>query len=108
MTPKSITLSTISFAICLLGCILSLLSGCEQKMDYNLQVEGLHYIDDSPVRISVKDGKIIEIERIQQLSDTSENRYIAPGLIDNQVNGYVGFSFVNTGGELTLTGVKEL
>ena len=71
------------------------------------QIEGLFYLDHLPVRIEILNGKIISIIRIQELSDKNSKVYIAPGLIDNQVNGYNGVSFVDMGGELTLEGIKK-
>lgn len=64
------------------------------------QVEGLFYLDHSPVRVEIKDGKIINVVRISELSDKDNKNYIAPGLIDNQVNGYNGVSFIYEGYEL--------
>lgn len=71
------------------------------------QIEGVFYFDHSPVRVDILNGKIANITRIEELTDKSSNIYIAPGLIDNQVNGYMGVSFVDMGGELTMAGIKE-
>lgn len=71
------------------------------------QIEGLLYLDHTPVRVDISNGKIINITRIQELTDKNSRLYIAPGLIDNQVNGYNGVSFVDMGGELTLAGIKK-
>lgn len=57
------------------------------------QFEGLFYLDQSPVRIDVVNGRITGITRIKELSTKNRNIYIAPGLIDNQVNGYSGVTF---------------
>jgi N-acetylglucosamine-6-phosphate deacetylase len=57
------------------------------------QIEGLLYSDEKPVSITFKNGVIVEIKRISKLSDKSNTVYIAPGLIDNQVNGFNGVSF---------------
>ncbi len=84
------------------------LNGCKKKAEYDLQLEGIHYRDKTPVRIDIKDGNIVGIEQIARLTDRSNETIIAPGLIDNQVNGYIGYSFVNTGKELTLEGIKDL
>lgn len=64
------------------------------------QVEGLFYLDHSPVRVEIKDGKITNVVRISELSDKDNENYIAPGLIDNQVNGYNGVSFIYEGYQL--------
>lgn len=64
------------------------------------KVEGLFYLDGKPVSIVIRDGKISEINRIDNLPASQETIYIAPGLIDNQVNGYNGVSFSFGEGEL--------
>lgn len=68
-------------------------------------VEGLFYLDHTPVRVEYKDGKITRIVRIEKLSEENSRVFVAPGLIDNQVNGYMGVSFVDTGRELTAAGI---
>ena len=57
-------------------------------------IEGLFYFDQSPVRIEITNGKITNILRIKELSEKKGRIYIAPGFIDNQVNGYNSVSFV--------------
>ena len=69
-------------------------------------LEGLFYLDHTPVRVEIKDGKIATVTRIDKLSEQNKNIYIGPGLIDHQVNGYKGVSFVDTGGELTPEGIN--
>lgn len=70
-------------------------------------VTGVLYSDNKPVSITIKEGKISAIKRIKKLPAGSENLYIAPGLIDNQVNGFAGVSFTFGGEELTVEGVKK-
>ena len=70
-------------------------------------IEALFYLDHSPVRVEILNGKIIDVVRIEKLSETDGKIYIAPGLIDNQVNGYMGESFVDMGRALTMTGIKK-
>ncbi len=61
-----------------------------------MQVEGILYNDNAVVSIDVKDGKIRYVEKKQALNIGQETPiYIAPGLIDHQVNGYIGHSFVD-------------
>jgi len=61
-------------------------------------IEGLFYLDGKPISIEIIDGKISKIIRKETLGDpTSSNFYIAPGLIDNQVNGYMGVDFSSPG-----------
>jgi N-acetylglucosamine-6-phosphate deacetylase len=82
-----------------------LASGCSDKKVTGNYVEGLSYLDESPVRVEFADGKISRVVKIKKLSDTSNPVYVAPGLFDNQINGYKGVSFVDMGGELTLEGI---
>jgi N-acetylglucosamine-6-phosphate deacetylase len=58
----------------------------------DVQLEGLLYSNHKPVRIYVKNGKIDKIIEIEKLS-VSKPRFIAPGLIDIQINGYQGIDF---------------
>ncbi|HBE42398.1 MAG TPA: hypothetical protein DDW27_14570 [Bacteroidales bacterium] len=76
--------------------------------DNQKSVEGLLYLDNSPVRIVIKDDKIFNITKIEKLQKQYHNVYIAPGLIDNQVNGYIGVSFVDTGSELSIEGIYNI
>jgi N-acetylglucosamine-6-phosphate deacetylase len=71
-------------------------------------VEGLLYLDHSPVRVEFENGIITNIVRLEALSQTKGDIYIAPGLFDNQVNGFKGVSFVDTGQELTEEGVNVI
>jgi N-acetylglucosamine-6-phosphate deacetylase len=71
------------------------------------RIEGLFYLDKKPVSIEIKEGKIISIQPIARLSDESHPYYVAPGLIDNQVNGFAGVSFCFAGGELTKEGILK-
>lgn len=69
-------------------------------------IEGLLYLDGTPVTIEVVDGKISRIVRKDELDDPSrENTFIGPGLIDNQVNGYDSVSF--TSADLTAQDVDK-
>ncbi|MCA1321589.1 amidohydrolase family protein [Bacillus tianshenii] len=65
-------------------------------------VEGIHYKENKAVRITIEDGVIQSIE-----PSTGEvpEIYIAPGLVDLQVNGYMGIDFNSV--ELTLDEVKK-
>ena len=70
-------------------------------------ITGLLYSDNKPVSVSFKDGIITGIKRMKKLPKGSEELIIAPGLFDNQVNGFAGVSFTFGGGELTAEGVKK-
>lgn len=71
------------------------------------KIEGIYYLNNKPVSIEIKDGKIAGIQQIEKLSDTSHVAYIAPGLIDNQVNGFSGVSFCFAGGLLSKEGILK-
>lgn len=77
-----------------------------QRSSYH--VEGLLYLDHSPVRVEMRNGKIVNIIRLERLTDKDNPLYISPGLIDNQVNGYSGVPFVMEGEELTASGVRTI
>ena len=70
-------------------------------------IEGLHYTDGKPVRVTVRDGKIESVERIRQLSDAGNDMIIAPGFFDNQVNGFAGVSFAFGKSNLTEEGILK-
>lgn len=69
------------------------------------QVYGRLYLDHSPVAVNIRDGKIVSVERLASLPAGDPGLVIAPGFVDNQVNGYAGVSFVFGGGELTPGGI---
>lgn len=52
-------------------------------------VEGRDYRTGAPIRVSVRDGLIAEIEQLSG-SDDRTRPWIGPGLVDLQVNGYRG------------------
>jgi len=71
--------------------IMLLLNGCtkEKGTEY---VEGLLYEDGKPVSIEIVDGKITRVKHLASGSGSPEI-YVAPGLIDIQVNGFMGVDF---------------
>ena len=71
------------------------------------RIEGLSYIDGKPIALEIENGKISKVEEVAELSEASKNLYISPGLIDNQVNGYLGVSFSFGGSELTESKVEK-
>jgi N-acetylglucosamine-6-phosphate deacetylase len=71
------------------------------------RIEGIHYLTGKPVSVTIDDGKIIKIRSLHKLHEPGSPCYIAPGLIDNQVNGFAGISFSLGGGELTAEGVRK-
>jgi len=72
------------------------------------KIEGIHYQTKKPVSVEIKDGKIVCIEPLDKLTDEKHAYYIAPGLFDNQVNGYAGVSFTFSGKNFTVEGIKKV
>lgn len=72
------------------------------------RVEGINYLDYSPISVEIANGKIVKVERQNKLSEESKRILIAPGLIDIQVNGYNNVSFSLEGPEGTSTGADGL
>ena len=70
-------------------------------------IEGLSYLTKKPISVEIKDGIIIHVRSIKKLTDQSHPLFIAPGLIDNQVNGFAGVSFSLAGGVLTKEGIVK-
>lgn len=70
-------------------------------------ITGILYSDNKPVSITIKDSIITGIKRIKKLPAGNEGLIIAPGLIDNQVNGFAGVSFTFGGGTLSGDDVKK-
>ncbi len=65
----------------------------EPAQDAQCQIEGLHYRTGSPVRIRMICGKIVAIEELAQDEYTSGLPWVAPGLVDLQINGCFGIDF---------------
>lgn len=71
------------------------------------KIEGLFYLTGKPVSIEISNGKIVSITEIEKLSDEAHPVYVAPGLFDNQVNGFAGVSFCFGKSELTREGILK-
>jgi N-acetylglucosamine-6-phosphate deacetylase len=56
-------------------------------------IEGVHYETGNPVSIEIYDGFIGKINEKAGLINEEQNLFIAPGLIDNQINGYANVDF---------------
>jgi len=75
---------------------------------FQKRVEGINYLDYSPVVVEMANGKIVKVERINKLSEENKHVFIAPGLIDIQINGFNSVSFSLQGAEGTQEGEGEL
>jgi N-acetylglucosamine-6-phosphate deacetylase len=68
-------------------------------------IRGIHYATGKPVSLEIKDGRIVAISEADWLADEEMDLIIAPGLIDNQINGYANVDF--SGKNLSSGGVIE-
>jgi N-acetylglucosamine-6-phosphate deacetylase len=69
------------------------------------KVEALLYSDGLPTSIEITDGFITNIiHKPATATAVKPGLYVAPGLIDNQVNGYLSINFSSAG--LTLDGIR--
>jgi N-acetylglucosamine-6-phosphate deacetylase len=66
-------------------------------------IEGIHYATGNRVRIEIVDSKIYNIKEISEQKSGNNTLFIAPGLIDNQINGYANVDF--SGGNLSAEGI---
>ena len=65
-------------------------------MTHSLEIKALHFKTGKPVRIEIREGLIVSMTETP-LSQENSTLFVAPGLIDNQVNGYSGIDFSDTG-----------
>ncbi|MCK4990901.1 MAG: N-acetylglucosamine-6-phosphate deacetylase [Bacteroidales bacterium] len=93
--------------------ILFSLYACTEKKDTDSKdaglekthsVEGVHYLEGALVGIEIVDGKIAKINHLSSESGLPKI-YVAPGLIDIQINGYMGIDFADQ--ELTIERIRE-
>ena len=105
--------AALSTVVLTISIILFSMNACTEKRDNNSleinsgdmhTVEGLLYLDGKPVRIEIADGKIVNINQLPSESSHSE-LYIAPGLIDIQINGYMGIDFADQ--NLNIEGIRD-
>ncbi len=71
------------------------------------KIYGLLYTDMMPVSVTIRDGLIKDVKRMNKLPKGSQPLIIAPGFIDNQVNGFAGVSFCSPGSDLTAEGIRK-
>lgn len=76
----------------------------QKKGGHTSQIEGLLYSDGNGVEITLENGKVKDIKPSKKPGPSLKS-YVAPGLIDIQINGYVGVDF--SGPNLTVEGVRK-
>lgn len=69
-----------------------------------LTVKGNFYLDGEMISIHIKNGKIAEIDHLSQQKDNPK-MYVAPGLVDIQINGFMGVDFSDP--DLTIDRIRE-
>ncbi|MFH6602786.1 N-acetylglucosamine-6-phosphate deacetylase [Maribacter algicola] len=88
----------------ILCCTLIIMFVLPFPFDEETKISGLLYTDDQPVELILKNGKIVKVNPLGA-SVKKPITYIAPGLIDVQINGYMGVDF--SGPDLTVEGVRK-
>ena len=73
------------------------------KTDSTAVIEGISFADNQPISISIKNGKIVKISK--KTGNSSPKYYLAPGLIDLQINGFMGVDFSDQ--NLNLEGIRK-
>lgn len=65
----------------------------ERSKEELFTVEALHFQTGTAVRLVIDNGYIRDVEDIDGASSLKPDLFVAPGLIDNQINGYSGVDF---------------
>ena len=73
-------------------------------MSKNNTFKALDYRTNKPISVDVENGKIKAISKLQETLDT--NYFIAPGLVDLQINGFKGIDFNSL--DLKINDVHEI
>jgi N-acetylglucosamine-6-phosphate deacetylase len=68
----------------------------KEKLD-RFTVSGIHYATGRPVRLEINGGIIVNVTETDRLAEEDQKLFVAPGLIDNQINGYANVDFSGTG-----------
>ena len=58
-----------------------------------LIIKGIHYRTNEPVEIEIEAGKISRVTPLSSSECEEGSAIVAPGLVDLQINGYLGMDF---------------
>jgi N-acetylglucosamine-6-phosphate deacetylase len=61
------------------------------QMSNPFTIEGYHYRSKQPIAIKIDNGTILEIDLLKD--NEADLCWIAPGLVDLQINGFMGHDF---------------
>lgn len=95
-----------SVSIMLRMIILTILFSLVKNTNGQHVIEGIHYQTGYPVQVIVNNGIIENVVTLDKAVD-DHPVYIAPGLFDNQVNGYAGISSSFGETYLTYEGIEK-
>ncbi len=87
-----------------LSFVIFLSFGSTMQAQEIMKIQALLYSNNLPVEIEMENGLIRSVRQIAH-EKVKDMVFVAPGLIDVQVNGYAGVSFTDEG--LTVDGVKK-
>ncbi len=62
-------------------------------MENSFVIEADHYVTGKPVRVEVENGIITRVSEKMSVSKEDDPVFVAPGFIDDQINGYSGIDF---------------
>ncbi|MDP2890944.1 MAG: N-acetylglucosamine-6-phosphate deacetylase [Bacteroidota bacterium] len=83
--------------------LLVVFSGVAEDKNTNT-IDALLYSNGKPVSVKISGDKISKVTALKSNAKTPQ-MYVAPGLIDIQINGYMGVDFADQ--DLTLEGIRK-
>ena len=83
--------------------LLFVFSGVAEEKNTNT-IDALLYSNGKPVSVKISGDKISKVTALKSNAKTPQ-MYVAPGLIDIQINGYMGVDFADQ--DLTLEGIRK-
>lgn len=83
--------------------LLFVFSGVAEEKNTNT-IDALLYSNGKPVSVKISGNKISKVTALKSNAKVPQ-MYVAPGLIDIQINGYMGVDFADQ--DLTLEGIRK-